>query len=79
MLKKKELIEKFNLIKTKTKCYFYDGRNEHCRVLYTDKHGEFFVFYNNDLHTVDFYMPIVYEEDIEAIDGKLGAGYSWYH
>ena len=74
---RKEFVDKFNLTKANTKCYFHDGRDEKCRTLYIDKYGTLFVFYNNDLHTFNPYLP--YEDGMEAIDGKLGAGYSWYH
>ena len=74
---RKELIERFKLNKTNTKCYFHDGRTEKCRTLYIDRNGNFFTFYNNDLHTFSPYLP--YEDGMEGIDGKLGAGYSWYH
>lgn len=75
---RKEFVEKFHLTKTKTKCYFYDGRNgEKSRTLYINNHGKLYTFYNNDLHTFNPYLP--YEEGMEGIDGKLGAGYNWYH
>lgn len=74
---KSEFIKRFNLTKTNTKAWFYDGISRKNRTLYVNKHGNFFTFYNNDLHTFIPYLP--YEENMGAIDGKLGAGYSWYH
>lgn len=76
---KKQFIQRFHLIKTNTKCCFYDGTIQLCRTLYIDKKNNFYVFYNNDLHTVTLYLPSAYEDDIKEVDGKLGAGYSWYH
>jgi hypothetical protein len=75
-MSKKELIKKFSLHKTQTKAYFYDGRTEQSRTLYVDLHANLFVFYNNDLHTFKPYLPYEFVET--AIDGKIGAGYSWY-
>lgn len=79
---KKELIEKFKLIKTKTKCHFYDGLVPRERTLYTDNIGRLFVFYNNDLHIVEPYKYIKnnsYTNGMEKIECSLKAGYSWYH
>lgn len=74
---RKEFIEKYHLIKTKTKCYFHDGMIERCRTLYIDKYGRLFIFYNHDMNVVHPYTT--YYEGMEAIDCRLGAGYNWYH
>lgn len=74
---KNDFVAKFHLIKTKTKCVFKDGFcNGYKRVLYTDKYGRLFCFYNNDLFVVKPYRP--YVEGMEILDCRLGAGYSWY-
>lgn len=76
----KEFIDKFNLTKTKTKAWFNDGvKGERSRVLYTNNHGKLFVFYGNDLNSFIPYQHNPYEEGMQDIEGRLGAGYSWYH
>jgi hypothetical protein len=74
---KNQLIAKFHLIKTKTKCCFVDGfSHRYERVLYTDKYNRLFCFYNNDMFVVKPYST--YVEGMETLDCRLGAGYSWY-
>ena len=74
---KNDFISKYHLIKTKTKCCFTDGfSNYYKRVLYTDKYGRLFCFYNNDLFAVRPRNP--YVEGMEILECFLGAGYSWY-
>lgn len=78
-MKKTELIKRFELTKTNTKCYFYDGRTRMNRTLYVDRKNNLFVFYNNDLHTVRPAKNEEYSDNMEALNGYLGAGYNWYH
>lgn len=77
---KPQFISQFHLTKTTTKAHFADGKLAAIRTLYIDNHGKYFVFYNNDLHT---FYPYTHNsnttENTEKIDGRLGAGYSWYH
>lgn len=76
----KEFIDKFNLTKTKTKGWFNDGRKgEISRAIYINNLGKLFVFYGNDLHVFNPYKSNPYEEGMQDIEGRLGAGYSWYH
>lgn len=70
---KSELIKKFNLRKLPTKAYFLDGNVEKNRALYTNSSGNYYVYYNGDLH---IYKPIRFY-NYYAI-GRLCAGYSWY-
>ena len=77
---RKEFIEEFNLTKTKTKCYFYDGTTKKSRTLYIDNnYGKLFVFYGNDLHVIKPSKDTLYYDGMESLSGYLGAGYSWYH
>lgn len=74
---KNDLIAKFHLIKTTTKCCFTDGlMHDLRRVLYTDKYGRLFCFYYNDLYAVKPYQT--YVEGMKTLNCRLGAGYSWY-
>ena len=76
---RKELTHRFHLTKTATRAYFQDGLASKNRALYTNNHGELFVFYNNDLHTIRTYKCEPYAEGMEKLRCSLGAGYSWYH
>lgn len=76
---RKEFIEKFHLVKTKTKCCFHDGLTAKVRTLYIDKYGRLFVFCNNDLCSVTPFKYNTYKEGMEEIKCHLGAGYNWYH
>lgn len=82
---KKEFIEKYNLTNTHVKGYFLDGNKEACRAIYANSSGNLYVFYNGDLHTFKLFranddkLGFVLSGSILAIEGKLGAGYSWYH
>lgn len=73
---KKEFVKRFDLIKTKTKCIFYDGLAQKERTLYKNNYN-MFVFYNNDLSIVKPYET--YTEGMEEIECRLEAAYSWYH
>lgn len=75
---RKELTNRFHLTKTTTRAYFQDGLASKNRALYTNHHGELFVFYNNDLHTIHTYKCEPYEHGMEKLRCSLGAGYSWY-
>lgn len=79
---KKEFIEKFKLIKTKTKCRFEDGRVYKERTLYKNEYGDLYVFYDNDLCGIKPYTykhPNGYEDGMEYLNGYLCGCYSWYH
>ena len=67
---KKELIKKFNLIKTNEKVSFRDGTKLVERIKYKNDCGVEYVFYQNDLHVLIQYPNGKYD---------LGAGYKWYH
>lgn len=79
MLTRKEFIKRFNLTKTNTKVLFSDGLSRKSRTLYVNHRGEFYAFYNNDMHIIRIPKNTSYIENMEEVEGILGAGYSWYH
>jgi hypothetical protein len=82
---KKDFVKKYNLINTHVTGYFLDGTKQSERVIYSDRYGNLFVFYGGDLHTFKLFkrnenkLGSILLGDILAIEGKIGAGYSWYH
>lgn len=76
---KKEFIKKFELRKTTTKAVFYDGMQLKSRIAYINKYEDLYVFYNNDLHSIEPYKSNPYVEGMEEMQCRMGAAYSWYH